>query len=129
MLKIAMKAIIATVAVGAFVAPAFAYTLTGNVPGNNRNGVQVNLQKPIPTTGYLKFTLKIPQATSGAIGYAVGLCVGRNANACGTAEVAIPGGEQVVVIYDANTFPSSGFWLRTGLGNAVPYVLDVDHIP
>jgi hypothetical protein len=75
-MKLAIKAIVATAALCAFAAPAFAYTISGTIPGNSRNMTAVHFQKPPSTAEYLKLTLSAPPANVG-VGYSVGYCISR----------------------------------------------------
>jgi len=111
-MKLAIKAVVAAATLCAFVGPASAYTINGTIPVG-RNGVAVNLQRPIPASD-VKLTLTIPQPLSDGIRYLVSFCVG---------------GQQIVVFYYYLSLSSPySVWLGQGTGAAVPYVLDVEYL-
>jgi hypothetical protein len=134
-MKLAIKAIVATAALCAFAAPAFAYTISGTIPGNSRNMTAVHFQKPPSTAEYLKLTLSAPPANVG-VGYSVGYCISRASapasQPCSSPNMAglvIVPGQQTIVFVGANVYPSFVIWLGTGLRDAVPYTVDVDYVP
>jgi hypothetical protein len=134
-MKIAMKAMIAGAAIVAVSTQAFAYTLSGTIPGNSRNMTAVHFQKPPSTGGYLKLTLSAPPANVG-VGYSVGYCISRASapasQPCSSPNMAgfvIVPGQQTIVFVNASVYPNYVIWLGTGLRAAVPYTVDVDYVP
>ena len=134
-MKTAIKTMMIGVAVCAFAAPAFAYTINGTIPGNTNKYTAIHLQKPPSTGGFLKLTLSAPPANVGT-GYAVGFCIALESSVasrpCYTTNmpglVIVPG-QQTIVFINANSYPYNVIWVKTGLGVAVPYSVDVDYIP
>jgi|HubBroStandDraft_6_1064221.scaffolds.fasta_scaffold32453_3 hypothetical protein len=132
-MKSAIKTMMLGVAACAFAAPAFAYTISGTIPGGKVAYTAVNLQKPIPRKSWVKLTISIPQKLYHGDVYSVTFCVGQKISSCtgGYAFSVIPGGQQNVVFYDVRVFSSLGYpiWLGTGLADPVPYVIDVEFLP
>jgi hypothetical protein len=134
-MKTAIKTMMIGIAACAFAAPAFAYTISGTIPGNTRNMTPVHLQKPPSKGGYLKLTLAAPPANVG-IGYSVSYCVSPASSPpshpCFSSNVAgfvIVPGQQTIVFVNASIYPNYVIWLGTGLSAAVPYTVDVDYVP
>jgi hypothetical protein len=126
-MKFAIKILIAAAAVCAFAAPSSAYTINGTIPVG-RNGIAVNLQRPIPTSN-VKLTVTFPQPLSDGIRYLVTFCVGRKMTSCQPA-IQVPGGQQIVgFYYYLSLSPPDSVWLGQGTGAAVPYVVDVEYLP
>jgi hypothetical protein len=136
----AIKTMMLGIAACAFAAPAFAYTLTGTIPGVIRGqqpkAVAINLQKP-PGGGYLKLTLSSPLVNAG-VPYSVGFCVAPPSapvtHPCstptdrGSGFLVVPG-QQAIVFVSTNIYPNSVVWVEQGTFVAVPYSLEVDYIP
>ena len=124
-MQFAIKILIGAAAVCALATPASAYTINGTVPGGN---VAIDLHKPIPPGGYVKFTLTIPQELSVGIHYSVEFCLGPKMNSCQPA-IVVPGGQQIIVFYESAAASNYGkVWLGQGTSAAVPYVLDVEYV-
>jgi hypothetical protein len=133
-MKTAIKTMMVGIAAWAFAAPAFAYTLTGTIPGNTKNMTAIHLQKP-PGQGFLKLTLTAPPANVG-IGYAISFCVGLASSPasgpCASntqAGLYFKPGQSATVLVTSTIYPTHVVWVGTGLKAAVPYSLDVDFIP
>ena len=139
-MKTAIKTMMVGVVACAFAAPAFAYTLTGTIPGVIRGqlpiSVAIHLQKP-PGPGFLKLTLSSPPVNAG-VAYDVSFCVGpasapvthpcSTASNIGSGFIVLPG-QQVIVFVSTNSYPNDVIWVGQGTFVAVPYSLDVDYIP
>ena len=126
-MKAAIKSVIAGAATCALATPAFAYTLNGTIPVS-KNGVALNLQKPIPR-GSVKFTVTIPGKLSAGIPYLVTFCVGPKVSSC-QPPVQMPGAQQIVVFYYSTSLSSPNkVWLGQGTGAPVPYVVEVEYVP
>ena len=133
-MKTATKIMMVGVAACAFAAPAFAYTLTGTIPGNTRHMTAIHLQQP-PGIGFLKLTLSAPPANVG-VGYGVSFCVSLASlpasNPCALttqAGLLVLSGQSATMFVASTIYPTSVVWVGTGLRVAVPYTLDVDFIP
>jgi hypothetical protein len=125
-MQFAIKILIGAAAVCAWAAPASAYTINGTGPGGG--SVAVDLHKPIPPGGYVKFTLTIPQELSAGIHYSVGFCLGPKMNSCQPG-IVVPGGQQIIVFYESAAASTYGkVWLGQGTSAAAPYVLDVEYV-
>jgi hypothetical protein len=125
----------------AFAAPAFAYTLTGTIPGVIRGQqpkhVAINLQKPPSSAAYLKLTLSSPLVNAG-VGYSVDFCVAPASapvtHPCstpanvGSGFLVVPG-QQAIVFVHPNVYPNNVIWVGQGTFVAVPYSLEVDYVP
>ena len=106
-MKTAIKIITIGAVTCALATPAFAYALNGTIPVN-KDGVALNLQKPIPS-GNVKLTVKIPGKLSAGIPYLVTFCVGRKVSSCQPA-VQVPGGagHRRVLLFDKSFAPQPG---------------------
>jgi hypothetical protein len=132
-MKIAIKAMMLGVAACAFAAPAFAYTLTGTIPGTKPpKSVAIHLQKPPPGAVYLKLTLSSPPVNAG-VGYSVGFCVAPASapHPCSTtnAGLLVLPGQQAIVFVASNIYPDYVVWVGQGTAVSVPYSLEVDTVP
>lgn len=126
-MKTAIKIITIGAVTCALATPAFAYALNGTIPVN-KDGVALNLQKPIPS-GNVKLTVKIPGKLSAGIPYLVTFCVGRKVSSCQPA-VQVPGGQDIVVFYYSTSLsPPNQVWLGQGTSAPVPYTVDVEYLP
>jgi hypothetical protein len=138
MMKTAIKAMMLGVAACAFAAPAFAYTLTGTIPGGVQGkpskSVAIQLQKPPSTKGFLKLTVSSPPVNAN-VPYTVTFCVdfASAAYPCSTGTTAalslVVPGQQAVVFIPTYIYPKEVIWIGHGTAVAVPYIVDVDYIP
>jgi hypothetical protein len=128
-MKLAIKAIVATAALCAFAAPAFAYTINGVIPPSAPpKPVVVHLRQPIPP-GKILFRFYAPPA---AVPYALDFCIGPSFNPCGfstSTDVIVPAIEQRLLIIDANVFAHNILVVKQGTRKPVPYSVTVEFMP
>ena len=128
--RMIMKALnlLAGIAACAVSTHAFAYTLSGTIPGATTKGtmVTIDLHKPLQR-GNVTFTFKAPPVNAG-VGYYVSYCIGPESNPCTSPlseSFEVKAGETRTFTIDALAFSCNVLVAGQGTRVVVPYSVDV----